>query len=537
MSSLSKTEFCSQGGGRSVINYSYTDLPWRLLGYDVYYFFRFFWAIPYIVVPINKPLSGSMSELAPTRQNAFCIAIHVLLCILQLVFILLLPFAAILPGWISALAIGAYLFLNTLICKLLNGKEETYLSTEKYAPKLEQHAHEQWIYLNGVAAGTHWLQNNLDRLALTFKRPILGIHNKTDGILFDVIECLVQRTFGYATGDVRLCYRIVKEKLYDPRFSKVILILHSQGGIEGGMVLDWLLQELPQDLLAKLEVYTFGNAANHFNNPHRHIGSEESTGPGLSTSASNQTPATSGTNGVTNGDHGTARVARLTREASSSQPSAVSDRVIGHVEHFAHTTDFVALWGVLHFATSAVASPSMPRFIGRVFARSSERGGHQFCHHYLDGMFPLKADASAPGGFSGCLEAGPDEGQNEFMDSEVVVGAAGDEYSEVHSAYEASWFGGGGGALAGLKGAAADGSSEVDRLPAAAAAAAGTGAVADTGNGEVTVHSASPVLSRAGTMKHVVKVKHLCRLWQYRDGRSPEDAPGGVNGVLRGMTL
>lgn len=25
----------------------------------------------------------------------------------------------------------------------------------------------------------HWMQNNLDRLALTFGRPILGVHNKT----------------------------------------------------------------------------------------------------------------------------------------------------------------------------------------------------------------------------------------------------------------------------------------------------------------------------------------------------------------------
>lgn len=64
----------------------------------------------------------------------------------------------------------------------------------------------------------------------------------------------MQRTFGYATDDVRLCYAAVKEKLYDPQYSKVVLILHSQGGIEGGMVLDWLLQEMPQDLLAKAEV-------------------------------------------------------------------------------------------------------------------------------------------------------------------------------------------------------------------------------------------------------------------------------------------
>jgi hypothetical protein len=25
----------------------------------------------------------------------------------------------------------------------------------------------------------HWLQSNVDRLALTFGRPILGVHNKT----------------------------------------------------------------------------------------------------------------------------------------------------------------------------------------------------------------------------------------------------------------------------------------------------------------------------------------------------------------------
>lgn len=116
----------------------------------------------------------------------------------------------------------------------------------------------------------HWMRNNLNRLAITFGRPILGVHNRTSGIIFDVIECLIQRNFSYATNDVRVCYRVVRDVLYDPSKTKVIFVLHSQGGIEGGLVLDWLLQEMPQDLLSKLEVYTFGNAANHFNNPHRH---------------------------------------------------------------------------------------------------------------------------------------------------------------------------------------------------------------------------------------------------------------------------
>merc|ERR1711977_348905 len=144
-------------------------------------------------------------------------------------------------------------------------------SKKEYAERKKEHEHEQWIFLNGVAVGRNWLQSSVDRLALTFGRPVLGVHNKTYGIIFDVLQCLIQRNFTYATQDVRDCYRIVKSTLYQPHLTKVIFILHSQGGIEGGLIIDWLLQEVPQDLLAKLEVYTFGNAANHFNNPHLHL--------------------------------------------------------------------------------------------------------------------------------------------------------------------------------------------------------------------------------------------------------------------------
>lgn len=103
--------------------------------------------------------------------------------------------------------------------------------------------------------------SNINRLSLTFQRPVQGIHNKTEGIIFDVLECLVQRTFNYATRDVREAYRVIKEHLYRRDLKKVVFIVHSQGGIQGSLVLDWLLQELPQDLLAKLEVYSFGCAA------------------------------------------------------------------------------------------------------------------------------------------------------------------------------------------------------------------------------------------------------------------------------------
>jgi hypothetical protein len=55
---------------------------------------------------------------------------------------------------------------------------------------------------------------------------------------------------------------LIKEALLNEEYQKVVFVLHSQGGIEGGLVIDWLLDEIPQDRMQRLEVYTFGNAAN-----------------------------------------------------------------------------------------------------------------------------------------------------------------------------------------------------------------------------------------------------------------------------------
>ncbi|KAK2058004.1 hypothetical protein LY76DRAFT_74722 [Colletotrichum caudatum] len=428
----------SQVGGSSVINYSYTDFPYKLLAWDIYYFFQYIWALPWIVWPVTPADSGDLDELAFTRQNLFCIFIHLVLFVLQLAFVLALPFTVVLPIWVAGLASAAFFALNHLLCLLLNGPTLTYTSDPKYAPERPEHAHEKWIFLNGVAVGDHWMKNNLNRLALTFKRPVLGIHNKTSGILFDVVECLIQRNLGYATYDVRMCYRIVKETLYNPKYSKLVFILHSQGGIEGGLVLDWLLQELPQDLLSKLEVYTFGNAANHFNNPHR-----------------------------------TALSQSLAQSPSLSSTAAL-DRAIGHVEHYAHSTDFVAIWGVLHFCTSLAANHTMPRFIGRLFVRASERGGHQLCQHYLDGMFPLARDPET-GEFTGASD------ENDFMDSEIQVGQQGDARANAREAYEVSYLG---------RGFASEVELHGERL-------------------------------RGRHSKTTVKVKELSRLWLYRNGLSP----------------
>ncbi|CAJ2508537.1 Uu.00g135630.m01.CDS01 [Anthostomella pinea] len=520
--------FGSQVGGKSVINYSYTDMPLRLLLWDVTYFFTFAWALPWVVWPVRPCDGGHFDELSFTPENLWCVLIHLVLAVFQLAFIVLLPVAFILPVWLFIAGLIVFFSVNSLLCRCLNGSTITYTSDPKYAPALDEHQHEQWIFLNGVAVGEAWLKNNINRLALTFKRPVIGVHNRTTGIIFDVVECLIQRNFGYATSDIRQAYKIIKGKLYNPQYSKVVFILHSQGGIEGGMVLDWLLQELPQDLLAKLEVYTFGSAANHFNNPHRHAGSQEAEEqhpdtrikipatitsvpitdspvemktPMLKRQPSNGNSSSFKTNGEPQTLTSMSSGQVTSPETAFTVPA--SDRAIGHVEHYAHTTDFVALWGVLHFVSNERASPEMPRFIGRVFSRTSPRGGHQLCQHYLDGMFPLARDAD--GEFVGCVDS------NDFMESVVEVAGKGTEKDVIREGFENSW-------------------SMIER-----GGRQGSGVKT-----EVAVHG-----SFHGNKEDIddgkVRVKDLSRLWLYRNGQSPPEVPRGLtrdeDGIVRGATM
>lgn len=530
--------FGSQIGDEAVINYSYTDSPWKLLAYDIYYFFYYMWALPHIVLPFKPADSGELSELSPTFGNIFCIFIHTILIILQLSLILfLLPIALFLPLWATLLVIGAFMVVNSFLCRLLNGSDRgsdiIFHSDPQYAKSDQsRYGHEQWVFLNGVAVGSHWMKSNLNRLALTFGRPVVGIHNRTSGIIFDVIECLIQRSLSYATEDIRACYKIMKEKLYDPRYSKVVFIVHSQGGIEGSLVLDWLLQELPQNLLNKLEVYSFGNASNHFNNPFRTVGSQakaekrplmaakDAVGAvGLSEEQSereltkgtgrghlqephafdHRRPPTPTTPPMSDGNTNSYHIPVVETPISTCPPARPA-RAIRHIEHYAHTTDFVALWGVIHFATTPLASNKIPRFLGRLFAYENPhgRGGHQLVQHYLDGMFPLERDPST-GKFVGTKEKG-----NAFMES-YVSACGGKRSIQENKACEregvmGSW-------LDTLEGGDGDNGGEDEE-------------------GEISIDygdEASLVRRKLGLCDQRVQVKELSRLWKYRNGRVPTD--------------
>ena len=154
---------------------------------------------------------------------------------------------------------------------------------------------------------------------------------------------------------------LVKRALKDARYDKVVLILHSQGGIQGSLIVDMLAADLSEDDLRKLEVYTFASAANHFNNPIRTVG--------------------------------TAR-----------------DHLIRHVEHYANSNDLVSRWGVLNFAKAPTHLTN--HFVGKLFERRGS--GHMLNQHYLDTMFPLDPSTG--------MVAETNEFVETLVDEDMIVG-------------------------------------------------------------------------------------------------------------------
>ncbi|KAL9047659.1 MAG: hypothetical protein Q9162_007969 [Coniocarpon cinnabarinum] len=353
----------------------FTSNPWKLAWNDVLLFFYELRYLPIVVSPVFRFNSGHLDELYPSAANLFCVATHVVLSICQIAFLLSLPLFLIWPApfGVATLAVFAasFIFANKLLCDwLLNGSEAT-IESKVDLSCFPKHDEEQWIFLNGVAVGSHWLQSNVDRLALSFGRRVLGVHNPTTSVVFDVLQCLIQRDFSFATQDVRNAYGEIKKALARPATSKVVFIVHSQGGIEGSLILDWLYADVPGVLLKKLEVYTFGNAANHFNDP-EHAPDDYQPGKGL-------TPV-------------------------DDDPAL---RVVRHIEHYANSTDFVSRWGVLFFASQRAGKN---RYRGRIY--ECNRAGHLLNQHYLDEMFPLDEDTGI-----GLAENNP------FMSTAVEVAA------------------------------------------------------------------------------------------------------------------
>ena len=121
-----------------------------------------------------------------------------------------------------------------------------------------------------------------------------------------------------------------------------------------------------------MEVYTFGNAANHFNNPDLYD---------------------------PNTTYGQKRLAEAAALQTKDPQVRQRTKVIGHIEHYANAGDFVSQFGVLNYTRI------QNRYMGRLFLAPGS--GHLLNQHYLYKMFALNPERTA------CADT------NDFMEMEV----------------------------------------------------------------------------------------------------------------------
>lgn len=153
---------------------------------DAVLFFRITFVLPItagllsIVLPVFPLRSGALDELYPSPANIYAITLHTILIIAQLGFIgSLLPLALFgLPVLFYVAYLIGFVVINHAVSGLLNGRPRRYVSQVDLSG-WPRHDDEKWYFINGVAVGQTWLQSNLDRFALTFRRPIYGIQNYT----------------------------------------------------------------------------------------------------------------------------------------------------------------------------------------------------------------------------------------------------------------------------------------------------------------------------------------------------------------------
>lgn len=178
-----------------------------------------------------------------------------------------------------------------------------------------------WFFINGIATSPELSKVNAKKIAEIFKREIHLLYNPSDSIPFDLIECIMDRTFKMGTKVTQSIYKVLLEALN--KYEKVVILSHSQGGIITAELVNKLVEDpLFEHLSEKLEVYNFASATNHM----------------------------------------------LKHDRLSLEKGVM----IPHIEHFANTKDFISKIGVLHYKDNVEG-----------ILYTNESSGHLLNIHYL----------------------------------------------------------------------------------------------------------------------------------------------------------
>lgn len=366
--------------------------PFTLAFRDLLTCVKMFSLFPGVINPILT--TNPQHEFYPWGPNLLGLILLTTASVLEVfVLIMVVPMFLILPGPVSLCVFIAGQMLIHAICWPMQGPSKVYSKRPTDPAQIalhQQFSDERWFFLNGCCVSGHNLQQNVNVLSETFGRPVFGIHNRTYGVLGDLFECIMQRAFALFTEETRVCYEYVKAYCTDPKVKKVIMIAHSQGCIMASQILDQLYVDLPAETVAKLEVYTFGNAASHFNNPLRHL-SETST----SIDSRDVRGAEDSSSVITSPDNKFSNMTYMEGSTTAKKKPTISEylpeRIIPHIEHYCNSGDMVTRWGALFSAKSILSN----RFCGHIFINEGA-SGHMLNQHYLSEMFPTSTPKMHP---------------------------------------------------------------------------------------------------------------------------------------------
>ncbi|KAH7124419.1 hypothetical protein EDB81DRAFT_765783 [Dactylonectria macrodidyma] len=137
---------------------------------------------------------------------------------------------------------------------------------------------EKWLFINGIANEFFWFQRSCDKIRDTFNREVTGVYNRSDGILWDFIECCGERrdadpnTLIESTQSSKTAQKALEQELRGALWpaagkvpDKVVMIAHSQGCLILRLALQTLVTEIPKGspqrriIKERLRIFTFGN--------------------------------------------------------------------------------------------------------------------------------------------------------------------------------------------------------------------------------------------------------------------------------------
>ena len=168
-----------------------------------------------------------------------------LLILFSNLFVPSLPFKS--PSWMPS-------FIERLLFK----------NNSKYIPDDTETEDEICvIFINGIMSEEKIVNKNKQLLKKILNRPVNIIHNVTDSLIVDLLECLIGKQTDDLTEPSTKTLYTLSQKLHDSEIKKIILICHSQGTIITGKAIKnlKLLGLDKEEYVKKIEIYAFSNCS------------------------------------------------------------------------------------------------------------------------------------------------------------------------------------------------------------------------------------------------------------------------------------